>query len=226
MQLIWTAAVASNARTAAFYGHRETTVLCKDVDGNIIPWAPANSAKFHHWTQITYAGRGSPLHRAAELFNVNHYIVSQARPYMAPFLQSDMHGPSIMEKRGVVSRATAFMLRMVGLEVQHRLRQLDNAGMLPARMQRFLIDERVPGHNMLLVPELSASDFGRLLETPTRDTLKYWILKGEKSVWPAVAALKVRLAVETELDRSYQVVRRFKAGKLRRRASMAEDDDS
>ena len=96
--------MASNAHTAAFYGHRETMMLCKDVDGNVIPWAPATSAKFRHWTQITYAGRGSPLHRAAELFNVNHYIVSQARPYLAPFLQSDMHGPSIMEKRGTISR--------------------------------------------------------------------------------------------------------------------------
>ena len=218
--------MASNAHTAAFYGHRETTMLCKDVDGNIIPWAPATSAKFRHWTQITYAGRGSPLHRAAELFNVNHYIVSQARPYLAPFLQSDMHGPSIMEKRGAISRAMAFILRLVGLELRHRLRQLDALGLLPTRIRRFLIDERIPGHNMLLVPELSASDFGRLLETPTRDTLKYWIMKGEKSVWPAVAALKVRLGVETELDRSYQVVRRFKAGKLRRRASMANEENN
>ncbi|SPN97076.1 probable TGL5 Triacylglycerol lipase involved in TAG mobilization [Cephalotrichum gorgonifer] len=218
--LIWTAAVASNAQTAAFYGHRETTMLCKDVNGNIIPWAPATTTRFRHWTQISYSDRGSPLHRVAELFNVNHYIVSQARPYLAPFLQSDMHGPSIMEKRGRIARMTAFILRMVGIELRHRLRQLDTLGLLPAGIRRFLIDERIPGHSMLLVPEISVSDFWRLLETPTRDTLQYWIMKGERSVWPAVAALKVRCGVETELDRSYQVVRRLKAGTLRRRASM------
>lgn len=196
-------------------------MLCKDVNGNIVPWAPATSTKFRHWTQVPYSDRGSPLHRVAELFNVNHYIVSQARPYLAPFLQSDMHGPSVTEKRGRVSRMTASILRLVGIELRHRLRQLDTLGLLPIGIRRFLIDERIPGHSMLLVPEISASDFGRLLETPTRDTLKYWILKGEKSVWPAVAALKVRCGVETELDRSYQVVRRLKAGTLRRRASMA-----
>lgn len=200
-------------------------MLCKDSDGNIVPYEPATSNKFRHWTHISYHDRGSPLHRVAELFNVNHYIVSQARPYLAPFLRSDMHGPSIMEKRGGISRMTAFILRLVGLELRHRLRQLDTFGFLPTSIRRFLIDERVPGHNMLLVPELSASDFGRLLETPTRDTLKYWIMKGERSVWPAVTALQVRCGIETELDRSYQVVRRFKAGKLRRRASMANSED-
>lgn len=214
--------MASNAHTAAFYGHRETLVLCKDADGNIVPWAPGTSTKFRHWAQVSYAGRDSPLNRAAELFNVNHFIVSQARPYLAPFLQSDVHGPSIMVKGGIISRAAAFMFYQLGLEVQHRMRQLDAFGLLPERMRRFIFDEQIPGQFMLLVPELSASDFVRLLETPTRDTLEYWILKGERTVWPAVAALRVRLGVETELDRSYQVVRRFKAGKLRRRASLAE----
>ena len=72
---------------------------------------------------------------------------------------------------------------------------------------------------MTLVPEVTASDFVRLMEVPTKETLEYWILKGERSVWPAVAALKIRCAVETELDRAYQQARRLKAGGLRRKAS-------
>lgn len=65
----------------------------------------------------------------------------------------------------------------------------------------------------------------RLLETPTRETLDYWILKGERSVWPAVAALRVRCAVENELYRSYQAVRKLKAGDLRRKGSIAAAND-
>lgn len=83
------------------------------------------------------------------------------------------------------------------------------------------MDERIPAASMTLVPEVTAGDFLRLLETPTRETLRYWILRGERSVWPAVAALKIRCAVENELDRSYQVVRKLKAGDLRRKGSMA-----
>ena len=223
--LIWTAAVASNASSASLYGHRKaTTVLCKDVQGNIIPWAPANTTDFRHWTHVSYTERDSPLRRIAELFNVNHFIVSQARPYLIPFLQSDMHGPSLLETRSKTTQLSASLVRMVGLELRHRLRQLDMLRLLPASTRRFLVDEQIPAVSMTLVPEVTMGDFVRLLETPTRETLNYWILRGERSVWPAVAALRIRCAVENELDRSYQVVRKLKAGGLRRKGSIAGVD--
>lgn len=92
--------------------------------------------------------------------------------------------------------------------------------MLPTSIRRFLVDESIPGDSMTLVPEVTAGDFVRLLETPTRDTLDYWILRGERSVWPAVAALRIRCAVETELDRAYQQARRLRAGGMRRKSSI------
>ncbi|KAK3995384.1 acyl transferase/acyl hydrolase/lysophospholipase [Cladorrhinum sp. PSN332] len=217
--LVWTAAVASNASTPTFYGHRQTKIMCKDSQGNIVPWKPTNTVDFSHWTHVSYADHESPLLRIAELFNVNHFIVSQARPYLIPFLQSDMHGPSLVETRNKTMSATAFLLRMVGLELRHRLRQLDTLRLLPPGIRRFLVDEQIPGASMMLVPEVTAGDFVRLMETPTKETLEYWILRGERSVWPAVAALKIRCAVETELDRAYQVARRLKAGGLRRKTS-------
>ncbi|KAM0478603.1 hypothetical protein ACHAPX_005193 [Trichoderma viride] len=224
--LIWTAAVASNASSPSLYGHSKVTILCKDAHGNIVPWAPANTTDFRHWTHAAYTDRDSPLRRIAELFNVNHFIVSQARPYLIPFLQSDMHGPSLVETRSKTTQLSAFLVRMVGLEIRHRLRQLDSLRLVPASIRRFLIDEQVPAASMTLVPEVTASDFVRLLETPTQDTLNYWMLRGERSVWPAVAALKIRCTVENELDRSYQVVRKLKAGDLRRKGSMAGFADS
>lgn len=92
-------------------------------------------------------------------------------------------------------------------------------------IRRFLIDEIVPAASLTLVPQLSTRDFVRLLETPTKGGLDYWILRGERSVWPAVGALKVRCAVESELDRSYQFVRRRKASGLKRRGSAVEKDE-
>jgi TAG lipase/lysophosphatidylethanolamine acyltransferase len=94
---------------------------------------------------------------------------------------------------------------------------------LPISIRRFLVDEHIPAASVTIVPELSASDFIRLLETPTRESLEYWILRGERSVWPAVGAIKVRCAIESELDRGYQFVRRRKAGGLRRRASKVDN---
>lgn len=194
--------------------------MCKDAYGNIVDWAPPGSTiDFRHWSRVSYTDRESPLHRVAELLNVNHYIVSQARPYLIPFLQSDMHGPSLLETRSRTTQITSFLVRMVGLEVRHRLRQLDTLRLLPVSIRRFLVDERVLGASLTLVPQVSLEDFSRLLEQPTRQTLDYWILKGERSVYQAVTALRVRCAIENELDRSYQVVRRFKAAGLRRKTS-------
>ncbi|KAI0460059.1 hypothetical protein F5B21DRAFT_128702 [Xylaria acuta] len=220
--LIWTAAVASNASTPSLYGSRQTTVLCKDANGKIVPWAPATS--FRPWTHASDKDRKSPLARISQLFNVNHFIVSQARPYLIPFLESDMHGPSLYTARHKRAQMTGHLVRIVGLEVRHRMRQLDTLGLLPASIRRFLVDEEVHGASMVLVPTVTASDFIRLLETPTRETLDYWILRGERSVWPAVCALKIRCMVEYEIETTYQRARRLKAGGLRRKASTAAAD--
>jgi TAG lipase/lysophosphatidylethanolamine acyltransferase len=100
------------------------------------------------------------------------------------------------------------ILRLVLLEIQHRLQQLDELGLLSPSIRRFLLDEKVPGSSLTIVPEISPSDFFKLLEHPTKEAIDYWIRKGERSVWPAVTALKIRLAIEIEIDRGYQRVRR------------------
>lgn len=218
--LIWSAALASNASSPSLYG-RAITLKCKDASGAIVPWAAASDTTFRPWTHASYSEKDSPLARISELFNVNHFIVSQARPYLVPFLQSDMHGPSPLYTRGGQTSLTGGLLRFMTLEIHHRLQQLDSLGFLPLSIRRFLVDEHIPAASVTLVPEVSAGDFIRLLENPTQESLDYWILKGEKSVWPAVGALKVRCAIESELDRGYQFVRRKKAGGLRRRGSDA-----
>jgi TAG lipase/lysophosphatidylethanolamine acyltransferase len=220
--LIWSAAIASNAPSPSLYG-KPIHLRCKDSTGAIIPWSTATDATFHPWTHASYSDRDSPLSRIAELFNVNHFIVSQARPYLVPFLRSDMPGPSPLYTRRGQTSLIGGLLRLMTMEIHHRLSQLDSLSLLPNSIRRFLVDEHIPAASVTLVPEISAGDFVRLLETPTRESLDYWILRGEKSVWPAVGAIKVRCAVESELDRGYQFVRRRKAAGLRRRGSKVDN---
>ncbi len=251
--LIWSAALASNTSTTSSTppsyrtpggtpSSTSTTpglfppviLKCKDEKGNIIPWGPAETTTFQAWTSTTYkpTDRESPLSRVAELFNVNHFIISQARPYLAPFLQSDMSRPdprpsltnSPHHRGGIISRLNPLgigqrwwtttingpLTRLVTMEIHHRLNQLDSLNLLPPNIRRFLIDENIPGASLTLVPELNVSDLVRLLETPTKESVEGWILRGERSVWPAIGALKVRCALEVELDRGYQIVRRRK----------------
>ncbi|EOA82180.1 triacylglycerol lipase [Exserohilum turcicum] len=205
--LIWSAALASNATSSSTLYH-SVTMMCKDEEGNVVPWSPASKTTFRPYTHASYRDRESPLHRIGELFNVNHFIVSQARPYLAPFLRSDLHHPNPRQD-GRLGLSMP-ILRLVVLEIQHRLQQLDELGLLPPSIRRFLLDENIPGPSLTLVPELTPSDFFKLLENPTKEAIDYWILKGERIVWPAVTALKIRCAIEVELDRGYQLVRRRK----------------
>ena len=208
--LIWSAASASNTSTSL---NQPLTLLCKDETGAITPWSKsyAQSLTFQpqHISTHTFNERDSPLSRTAELFNVNHFIVSQARPYIAPFLRSDLQHPSSPRQ----SRRTGFtltLLRLATQEIHHRLNQLDALGLLPVTARRLLIDETVPGASLTLVPYLRPTDLWRLLDAPSRENLEYWILQGERSVWPNVCSLRIRCAVEVELDRCYQLVRRRK----------------
>lgn len=173
-----------------------------------MPWASAQEITFRSWKHASYTDRDSPLSRIAELFNVNHFIVSQARPYIAPFLRSDLHHPN--PRRAGKQGLTHPLLRLVTLEIHHRLNQLDSLGALPTALRRLLIDENIPGPSLTLVPDISPADLIKLLDMPTKESLDHWILRGERGVWPAVGALKVRCAVEVEIDRGYQLVRRRK----------------
>ena len=181
-------------------------LYCKDETGAIVPWPDSEDLTFRSWRQINYGDRESPLFRLAELFNVNHFIVSQARPYLVPLLRADLQRPG--QVHGHQWSPTRPILRLMTLELRHRLKQLDFLGLLPTVLRRLLIDEDIPGPSITLLPDLSPLDLTKIFQTPTQEDLKYWILKGERGVWPSVAGLKVRCTIEIELEKGYQMVRR------------------
>ncbi|KAL1893753.1 triacylglycerol lipase [Sporothrix stenoceras] len=234
--LIWTAAVASNASsvvsdaaTAAWYGHRQTAILCKEVDDEgrtvIVPWHLADAAQFRHWTYGSYGTRHSPLQRLSQLFNVNHFIVSQARPYLVPFLEPSMHSPTMRGfAMGTLARANAFVLHHTGHLVRHRLDQMVRLGWLPLALRRLLLDEQIPGGHLVLVPTVPLKDYVRLLDSPSPETLRYWIQKGEKAVWPAVAALKIRCSVELALEQACKDLAATSSSALSRGKSPVKTD--
>jgi len=204
--LIWSAAVASNIPDAS---QSPVPLYCKDELGNVVPWSSTQETWFRPYTHSKMSSeREGPLARIAELFNVSHFVVSQARPYIAPFLRSDLSSPK--PRYAGPSGLTSGLLKIVLMEIQHRLHQLDSLGYLATNVRRLVLDEDIPGPSMTLVPEVGFTDYLKLLENPTKKSIDYWILKGEKSVWPAIGALKIRCAVEVELDRGYQLVRRRK----------------
>ncbi|KAF8540530.1 acyl transferase/acyl hydrolase/lysophospholipase [Trichophaea hybrida] len=204
--LIWSAACASNAPSPLF---EKVQLLCKNEHDIIVPWV-SDEVQWRKWSEHQPLDRDSPYTRLAEQFNVNHFLVSQARPYLVPFLSSDLHRH---HRRGVYLK----LLKLIGMEIKHILRQMDTLGLLPRRVRSFLIGEIVPGDSITIVPKLVLGDFEQLLSNPRKDTVDYWIMKGERGVWGAVEIIKTSLRCEMQLDALYWRVKEAEPAEGRRK---------
>lgn len=197
----------------------------------------------------------SPYTRLTELFNVNHFIISLARPYLAPLINNDMkhynysykrvnynskengHPDQSMDRATSedpstidIYRATASDIEtykeksynfmklfksLVGMEIQYRLEVLNKLGLLSNLVKRICIDEKAIKSQTLLsireiaiIPELKylMKDFGRVFEVhKLNENIPYWVLVGERSVWPLFPILKTRCAIEFALDDLYNI---------------------
>ncbi|CAX41982.1 lipase, putative [Candida dubliniensis CD36] len=221
----------------------------------------------------------SPYTKLTELFNVNHFVISLARPYLAPLISNDLQhyheygkirydkntstaatstvannnnnnndsyginkrkrtssgggagggggsGIEFTKKKDIekyTQDATSYNLMkklktIIGMEIQHRLMVMNKLGLLTDVMKRFFIDEKPPTLQSLasirevtIVPELRylMKDFGRVFDVhKTMENIPYWVLVGERSVWPLFPLLWSRCAIEFALDDLYNLHRK------------------
>ena len=207
--LIRTAAMASlvNDLDAA-----PAMILQKDLGGTITAWSLNDESPAFREKRRARMRRPSaridktiPLRRICSLENVNHFIISQARPYVLPFLVPSQRHSHHPQKRRRINFSPLW--RLTSWTVRFWLHFYDSILGLPEAIRRFLVDERITRPSITLVPEVSWSDYLRLLRNPTDNEVKHWISVGEKSVWPHVPALRVRCEIEKTLDRHFQAVR-------------------
>ncbi|KAI9338219.1 acyl transferase/acyl hydrolase/lysophospholipase [Obelidium mucronatum] len=182
--LIRTAACASASSLGIF---RSVDLLAKDKTGKVVPW----TASHIKWGDSSYDSE-SPETRLAELFNVNHFIVSQSSPLATPFLPK---GPQY-RKTSFFESILAFMFN----EFRHRINQIGYFGFLPATVKS-LFSHKILGH-VTISPTLTLSDFTAIFSNPNKETMKHWILKGEKSTWPYITLIRNRTMVEFALDKA------------------------
>ncbi|ORX83908.1 patatin-domain-containing protein [Basidiobolus meristosporus CBS 931.73] len=181
--LIWSAACASTAMMGLY---ESVELLAKDKNGKIVSWNPSAIK----WSEAALNESESHTTRLTELFHVNHFIVSQANPYIVPFISRGLKEPG-----GILTK----IMRIIMTEARHRLIQLEQFNLLP-RVFRGLIDIKLSG-NVTIVPSLSISDFNTLFSNPTHNALDYWIRKGEASTWPMIPQIRNRCLVELELNK-------------------------
>lgn len=241
--VIWTAIYASIG-TGVLSDNVQLYV--KDFNNDVMPIEPDLEILFLKPQDVSYLhryfkGEGnkpsfetSPYTRLTELFNVNHFVTSLARPYLAPVVNNNLlnhHVYGRLTKDENVSddprrakprskltfhlgyNITKHLKNIIGLEIQHRLEVMNKLGILPDIVKRLCIDEKPSApknssslREVVIIPELRylVRDFGRVFDVhKTMENIPYWILVGERAVWPLFPQLWSRCAIEFALDDLY-----------------------
>lgn len=193
--LIRTAVAASLATSKRLYA--PVHLLQRDDTGAIVPYVAADASECGVRRAQTNL---SPMERAGQMDNVNHYVVSQTRPYVVPFVQ--------IQEWADQKPILGTVMRVALTEGLHWLQHLNQLGLLPKFIQRILMDEIVPSSaarpKVVITPALSLRDYLSTFDLPTQKKIDQLADKGEQSVWPLLYQLKIRCAVELEVDAAWQ----------------------
>lgn len=190
--LIWSAVVASISTSKEMYA--PARLFCKAETGAVTQFFAPDSSETS--TTKSRPNHEAPLQRLGELFNANHFIISQTRPYVFLFLRLQR----ATEKYWIIGKLTKLVLN----ECLHWLAFWGRCGLLPTSLHRVLVDEVVPSiapwSKFSIIPQVNCTDLVGMFDSPSAATLAKWTARGEKSTWPTLCELKVRCAIEVELE--------------------------
>ena len=182
-------------------------ILEKDWEGTVQRWSlndetPAykkrRRARDRKAARSTLIDHDHPLERLKQIFHANHFITSQARPYLLPFC---------CEPYSRVQLPTPFPRCRLWLRTQlrrvlvFRARQMMHLTTLPMWAQKLAMETRTSDRVLTIAPTIRFQEVRTLFRRPSKDTVDHWIEVGEKSVWPCMAAIKIRCNLEMALQR-------------------------
>jgi len=208
--MIWSAVAASCSVPLVF---NAASLLVKDpATGAHMPWNPTPE----RWIDGS-VDNDLPMTRLAEMFNVNHFIVSQVNPHVVPFLAKDdfldpnrkaITDPQESQSLGDSTDWVQTLTTLAKDEALHRLHFLTELGILPnlCTKLRSVLSQRYSG-DITILPEISPHDLPRILKNPTSEFMIRNCLVGERATWPKLSRIRDRCAIELALDRAVHALR-------------------
>ncbi|KAK4142892.1 acyl transferase/acyl hydrolase/lysophospholipase [Dichotomopilus funicola] len=204
--IIWSAVAASCSVPMIFQGH---PLLMKDPDtGAHAPWIPTPQQFIDGSVE-----NDLPMTRLAEMFNVNHFIVSQVNPHVIPFLPRDEHvvPGQLGEKKKSIADNHEWLYNAASVareEGAHRMQYLADLGIFPNLLTKLLsvMSQKYSG-DINILPEIALSDIPLMLKNPTPSFMLRNCLVGERATWPKLSRIRDRLAIELALDQAVHDLR-------------------
>lgn len=205
--MIWSAVAASCSVPLVF---NSSSLLVKDpVTGEHHPW----NLTPQHFIDGS-VDNDLPMTRLAEMFNVNHFIVSQVNPHVVPFLSKNDHlSPDDGPDRPSINHRDEYdwvytLTTLARDEALHRLQFMAELGFLPNLATKFrtILSQKYSG-DINILPDISMHDLPRLLKNPSTEYMLRSCLLGERATWPKLSRIRDRCAIELALDHAVHRLR-------------------
>ena len=185
--------------------YKKASLRAKDPKtGKEVPWDPNPDAT---WIDGS-VDNDLPMTRLAEMFNVNHFIVSQVNPHVVPFVAQE---EELVATEGQQASGSTWMSTAASLakgEMLHRLQGLADMGFFPNVMTkaRSILSQRYSG-DINIFPRISYANIPRILSNPTPEYMRECMLAGQRATWPKLSRIQNHVAIELALDDTIQKLR-------------------
>ncbi|CAN4118539.1 unnamed protein product [Withania somnifera] len=194
--VIWSAVTASCAFPGLFEAQE---LMAKDRSGDLVPYHPpfhlgpddTSGASSRRWRDGSLEV-DLPMMQLKELFNVNHFIVSQANPHIAPLLR-------IKEfVRAYGGNFAAKLAQLAEMEVKHRCHQVLELG-FPLGGIAKLFAQDWEGDVTVVMPATLAQ-YSKIIQNPSTMELQKAANQGRRCTWEKLSAMKANCGIELALD--------------------------
>ena len=195
--LMSSAAVASAAIPGAFPG---ATLRQRLPSGKTVPYMATET-----WIDGSLKG-DLPMRRLSRLHNVNHFIVSQVNPHVAPVR-------TVTARRGVVPFVSRAVVSSLRTQVAHQLElarsYTRNTPFYGTIDLAHALAEQPYGGDIDIHPPLRPIALLRTLSNISHGELERHVLDGERATWPLLARIRDQTCVSRALDAA---IRRLSSG--------------
>ncbi len=188
--LVASAALASSALPGLF---PPVELKCRAPDGRIVAYAPGET-----WADGSIHG-DIPKLRLARLHNVNHFLVSQTNPHVAPLMSLRAGGgvgPVVAGAASVTARTQSAYVTDVLRRAAPRWsgtveRMADHA---------YAFVSQDFGGDIDIHPRFRPTLLTRIVRNPSRADLAEFIREGERATWPKLP----RILDQTRIGRTFR----------------------
>jgi len=146
-----------------------------------------------------------PKRRLSRLQNVNHFIVSQTNPHVLPLLRLSQRRGMLPFAAGVGGR----LLRAQGTSVLDIAQQVGLATPLgPLLSSAHALLNQDYGGDIDIHPRFDAGLYAKMISNVGPETLRRFILEGERATWPRLAIVRNQTAISRALEKCVEALDR------------------